>query len=120
MNETVKKKWTETLKSGKFTQAQGCLSNENGHCCLGVLTELYLEEKNRDWDETYEGPKSIIKRDINLHPKVQEWAGLKGANPLVRNIPLSDYNDAGDDGYYSYSIERHDFSQIADLIENNL
>lgn len=33
-------RWTATLRSGDFTQCHGTLRNQDGHCCLGVASEL--------------------------------------------------------------------------------
>lgn len=37
MNERLKKRWIEALRSGRFKQTIGALRDENGYCCLGVL-----------------------------------------------------------------------------------
>ena len=49
MNKEVKDKWVAALKSGKYKQGRGQLNGESGYCCLGVLTEVYIEQmkKNR-------------------------------------------------------------------------
>lgn len=31
--------WIEDLRSGEFKQTHGCLSDGDGHCCLGVAQE---------------------------------------------------------------------------------
>ena len=46
MNKEVMIKWAEALESGKYQQAKKKLRiDENSFCCLGVLCELYREEK---------------------------------------------------------------------------
>lgn len=40
--QEVKNKWLEALKSGKYTQiARRYKHEDNGHCCLAVLGELF-------------------------------------------------------------------------------
>ena len=44
MNEAVKTKWIEALLSEEYLQGKGCLKRGEEYCCLGVLTELYIQE----------------------------------------------------------------------------
>jgi hypothetical protein len=37
MNEQIKQRWIEALRSGEYEQTQGRLRDETGYCCLGVL-----------------------------------------------------------------------------------
>jgi hypothetical protein len=68
--------WVDDLRSGKYKQGKGALKdycNGDHFCCLGVLTEQYVnatgdsyydEDKvsEVDWEDTYEFPGD----DVNL------------------------------------------------------
>ena len=114
MDAKVKKLWVEALRSGQYEQCTGELCNENRdrHCCLGVLTELYLEANPQP---------DLVQRELLyqtggiLDDQVCYWAGLYKRNPEVRpkgyfgGMRLSDVNDA-----------QKPFSEIADLIDAQL
>ena len=55
MKKSVIKKWTKVLKSGEYTQTKGKMANERGNsfCCLGVLTNEFCTEKNKDFDDFF-------------------------------------------------------------------
>src|SRR4051812_22459868 len=36
-------KWVDALRSGKYTQTTKGLNDRRGHCCLGVLCEVAIE-----------------------------------------------------------------------------
>lgn len=41
MNEELKTKWLEALRSGRYEQGRGCLRDlEDKYCCLGVLCDV--------------------------------------------------------------------------------
>lgn len=127
MNPVVKSLWLAALRSGEYTQTCGVLKDGKGHCCLGVLTELYLKDHpDAYWKtidtEIMKGFELIIpgeSRGIGiLSESVCEWAGLEGAdrhNPLIQKFDddngetLSGFNDGGTS-----------FTAIADLIEEYL
>ena len=110
MNEQVKEKWLNALRSGDYQQTRQYLHKEDGFCCLGVLCDLYIKENNEEWkidecgDYFYEQykypPLSVI-----------EWSGLVSTNPIVCNgeTSLGYLNDNGST-----------FNEIADLIEEHL
>jgi hypothetical protein len=51
MNQNIKQRWLEALRSGKYKRGTGTLKakqlGEKGYryCCLGVLCDLYSKEK---------------------------------------------------------------------------
>lgn len=112
MNARVKKLWVEALRSGEYVQCQGKLA-KNGEkfdkfCCLGVLANLYCEEKGLDFDSLcapYEG--------YFLPPPVLRWAELKSKDPDAGESTLSEHNDGCE-------VDAKPFAQIADLIEKHL
>jgi len=103
----VMKKWLSDLRSGKFTQAQGCLrecywdASEPmvAFCCLGVLQDIAVRDGGPAWDAP-NGPDG--GSGIPL-AQISEYLGLT-ENMTSKLIEMND-----DDG--------KDFNQIADYIE---
>lgn len=120
MNEEIKAKWLEALRSGRFLQGTGQLKYQNTmdgpfrHCCLGVLCEV-LNVKSMP----VPGEVSMISFEGNtsyLPFSVVERAGLLTGDPTIPvpspdapTTPLSDLNDNG-----------KSFEEIAKLIEEFL
>lgn len=106
--------WVKALRSDRFTQAKGTLVkwNDNrdariGHCCLGVATEVALENGFPDtfnvWEEGHE----------LMAPSVGGWFGLNRQDPPIYRQPH------GHELRASEANDRlsWDFNQIADAIE---
>ena len=117
MNSEVKVKWLAALRSGKYKQTTEVLRDCKGFCCLGVLTDLYIQEKNQVWE------KDEIQGEIfyhfeydadNISTCVIKWSGLDSCDPDVSHegelTTLTSLND----------YVRLDFNQIADVIEEQL
>lgn len=49
MNPRIRDMWAEALESGEYCQGNGRLRFNKKHCCLGVLTDLYVKETG-DYD----------------------------------------------------------------------
>lgn len=128
----IKQKWLDALRSGEYEQGEGYLRYNDKYCCLGVLTDLYLKETNKEWAIykiiDYGGgiPSSTVYGNVfsgytnegTLEENVAYWAfetsetrhmGYDYHNPAVSpdQISLSQMND-----HY-----KKNFSEIADLIE---
>ena len=99
MNNLIKHKWIDALRSGKYKQGKYYLKTINDeYCCLGVLTQLYVDEHpNTSFIENY------------LPLEVVEWANLKEINPIINGDFLANLNDNG-----------KTFDQIASLIDTYL
>jgi hypothetical protein len=116
MDENVKAKWLEALRSGEYEQGQGQLRYGNRFCCLGVLCEVAVKEglpievRKSMYDTTFYNDEGFVLPD-----SVREWAGLDHYNPEVpwsengEPFSLGGLNDAG-----------KNFEFIAALIESNL
>lgn len=84
MNPEIKKRWVEALRSGRYCQTKNWLRDSAGYCCLGVLTDLFLEEKGDDWTKpTAPGSLMLYEDFTDLTTEVQEWAGLSSHLPAV-------------------------------------
>lgn len=126
----VKQLWLDALRSGEYTQVKGILEarDENGditgHCCLGVLSDLYCKhvEDIRVEEELHSRGylNSVFgnKQDMDfysayLHPSVRSWVGLISrdgyhTNDYNKSSKLTLENDCG-----------KSFNDIADIIETN-
>ncbi len=108
MDQELKSKWIEGLRSGKYTQGSVYLKNDKKktHCCLGVLCEIAALPQEDDgygrvgffeggnfW---YSGLPYNFREKIHISENAQ--------NMLI---------DMNDTNCYS-------FSEIADWIEENL
>lgn len=133
MNPVVKQKWIERLRElPNDMQAQGVLRKKDGKmCCLGVLTEIAVEEGVIEPGElsddvntaigrigcyAYEDREKSDKSELwyGITPlTVTQWAGLPAQNPEINvsdGHTLSELNDFG----------MYNFDQIADVIEEQL
>lgn len=117
MNQEVKTKWLDALRSGKYEQGQSFLRVDDTFCCLGVLCDIYLKEKNLNWIQVNVDDDPILyscmrfTEDEVLPEEVMKWVSLDTPDPRItsKNAQVSELNDD------SYS-----FNEIADLIEKEL
>lgn len=125
MNPEIKQKWITALRSGEYKQGKNVLrSNDDCYCCLGVLCDVYIKETGKgEWRKTtltseyYFITTAQSSNTFALTNEVAEWAGLKGRNPELdakSRYSCSAFNDG------TANLSARSFSQIADLIENNL
>ncbi len=106
MDKRVKKLWVDALESGAYYQCKGALTKRNAKskdsfCCLGVLTNLYVEETGdaKVWDLS----------QAFLPDEVCRWAKIEW-NPRLGVNTATTVNDK-----LNYS-----FKKIAKLIKENL
>lgn len=118
MNPEVKARWVAALRSGEYRQAQSALRTKDGHCCLGVLCDLFSKaDGRRGWrtrdlsdavntSGVFDGdpgmPGAVVTVWAELDPEKKVWIGGKRQE-------LYNHNDAG-----------ATFAQIADAIEEQL
>lgn len=129
MKKDIAKKWVKALRSGKYKQGKTALKVETKtglrHCCLGVLCELYQQDRKkkhaqqmptmvRDFSADFHAGIQPVKKvfAFGAHkfttvvpPAVQKWAGLadaagevSGETKIVngkRFTSLAELNDAG-------------------------
>lgn len=125
--------WLEALRSGTFQQGTGKLCRLYGdtgerYCCLGVLTQLYINKNEHagDWIAAYDD-NSAFKRFNNasnyLPYAVAEWAGIVESSGgrenmqfdiVLDNIPMTHLNDGNPEA----GIEPQSFEEIADRLES--
>lgn len=138
MNREIADKWTAALRSGQYSQTDGCLKRrwEDGscsYCALGVLCDLFKQEHPDEVLEDLNGDGSmvyIVDDSVHLQElpeRVAKWAGTwdqygrfnrgffsvttkksPGRPGSFTTTSVSDANDLG-----------LDFSEIADLIDEH-
>jgi hypothetical protein len=109
MNPSIKQSWIKALRSGQYKQGEGNLCSNGAFCCLGVLTNIYIQETNQQWHHDVGGLYSFETNGGTLPFSVQQWAGIGAPNPYVCGQHLTDWNDNG-----------ASFEELADLIEEHL
>lgn len=109
MNNRIAMDWIKALRSGEYKQGKVYLNSDNKFCCLGVLSDLYLKEHGKEWQD--EGHfKRVAAFACGLDREVMDWAGLEKMDVV---------------GHYSYekkslaTLNDSDtcFNEIADIIE---
>ena len=102
MDQVVKQKWVEALRSGQYLQGKNALKTDDKFCCLGVLCDiLYPEQWIRDG-----GYSLIWGEDSGLPPELRDSLSIDRKQEDI----LIQLNDE----------KGKDFLQIADYIEQNL
>lgn len=148
LRPSVKKKWVEALRSGEYMKGTGCLCKQGSKydrfCCLGVLTDLYLIEKNEGWEDS-DRPKELSYNGHgdDLCFEVKQWACKKGYNNSLyawqvkyrgdimsfetandgnskNNNTNLEVQDAKTGECYLKEVRPLSFEKIADLIEEQL
>ena len=117
MNQEIKKRWVDALRSGKYKQCTGALhKTDGGFCVLGVLCDLY------DSNLWTQAPCNDIYYDFSkwghsyLPKKVIQWADI---GSIVYCGPQVDFNDSKQ--YLSDLNDRGlSFVELADIIDQQL
>lgn len=121
MDQGIKARWVEALRSGKYLQGKNDLRYRADHkksefCCLGVLCEIAVDDgvifppQRNAWgayvyDEATKVPSRAVK----------DWAGISEFNPAVIGP------DGGRTSLATLNDEAGlDFNAIADIIEAQL
>ena len=107
MNNEVKARWIQALKSGNFQQGKNSLHYENKFCCLGVLCELAVENNVSSYERSVDSSYTYYDGGSTTPAaRVLNWAELESitVETLIR------MND-------SYE---NSFETIANYIEENL
>lgn len=107
MKKTLRQKWINALRSGKYKQASFALHDERGYCCLGVLASVTGCKWYRDGEtghlSPFVGDKSMRHRQGDYLKT--DFCGLH----LRTQKKLAIMND-----------EHKTFREIADYIEKRI
>ncbi len=109
MNQEIKARWIEALRSGEYQQGYENLYHCGKFCCLGVLTDLYIKEHNLQWNQESADLWNFETEGGVLPRSVQKWADLDVPNPTILGNRATDHN-----GNYNAS-----FDDIANYIEED-
>lgn len=134
MNQDIKTKWVNALRSGEYKQTSMKLCDGTAYCCLGVLGDLYAKSHNTKWvaildtdiDETV---YTLLDSEFLLPSAVMQWA-VVDEDPLVK-IPNNIIAALSGDREHlvinkqTYLSVLNDnvgltFNELADLIEASL
>ena len=100
MKIRVLKKWIDALQGGEYKQRYGNLGGidfdgnngilEETFCGFGVLTDLYIKEKNLVWDKSQKGTYWFSGLSNQPPRKVLDWIGIKNEDIVDKIISLND------------------------------
>lgn len=138
MKKEIADLWTAALRGGKYEQATGqlvridCTSGEVvGHCCLGVLCEIAIEQgvdveklgpkKEEGFDDDGEiyhqyTDVSFDDSDALLPLSVQSWAGMRSSDGTIGLDALDDLVET----LTALNDNGKTFLEIADVIEKHV
>ncbi|NDD52344.1 hypothetical protein EBZ39_00430 [bacterium] len=143
-------KWVQALRSKKYKQGHSVLKQKTRagvtrHCCLGVLCELYQQDRRKrgqkvmpsfvkkQWN-TSSGNKNKVTfylpdtecQPTHLPKIVQRWAGVQtdsGHFPVsskpCRAVIVTGNEHADADSLMALNDEGATFTQIAEIIEEH-
>lgn len=117
MNQEMKAKWVEALRSGKYAQTRNRLRDDKGYCCLGVLVDIM------------DGPDSWDNREPMLsNPRYfsKEGEGVGLDSKRLKDLGVDSTENTRDKvSIVSTLIKMNDtnrdsFIKIADYIEETV
>lgn len=84
MRQDVFNEWVEALESGEYPQTRECLRNEEGYCCLGVLSDIGISHHKVpvEWWRMQDGVYEVKKLSgsdeghLDLPESVALWANM--------------------------------------------
>lgn len=118
MNEEIKARWVEALRSGKYIQGRTVLRNShNQYCCLGVLCNIVDSSqwsRKEDWFDKYtygqEEKTGSLPLDIIHKSELPFRVNPSSEGCRDTQVYLACMND----------LDNKSFVEIADFIEANL
>lgn len=109
MKKELKERWITALRSGDYSQSQGCLQDKYGWCCLGVLCNIvdgtkWIEPDENVKEHEYDFGNEVVLEDM----PPREWLENHGL-PHGLAKELAGMNDDGTQ-----------FVEIAEYIKENV
>ena len=134
MNEDIKNRWVEALRSGDYQQTKRHLKDSSGYCCLGVLCEIAKEDNVQvALKGEYVGIDEVFENGFifseALPREVMKWADFSTVSYGSDNVPVGSYEELGleapphsnkiDPVYLTTLNDEcgYNFNQIADVIQ---
>jgi hypothetical protein len=125
MKPEIKQQWVAALRDpNRYQQHFESLAYSSSRlgplqaCCLGVLTDLYIQEHEEAWEEVSGGYLMHGESMCKLSERVQTWAGLNTEDPIVAN-PQPELSVTCTLSYAN-DVLKCSFEEIASIIEENL
>jgi|SRR5688572_664775 len=119
MNQQIKLKWLNALRSGEYAQTSHHLKTQNGYCCLGVLCDLHARETGNEWTKGYASEYQETIERFNylghtgmLPREVRYWAEFENPDDYALDVKVDEAMEMNDEGV--------NFSEIADFIEREM
>lgn len=114
MNNVIKSKWVEALRSGEYKQGQGRLNDRDLFCCLGVLCEVLIKDEDAELNSLIKN-KVPCAFDLDCMSYDNDSKVVPNRVRLAADLSVRQVHDL---------ISRNDsgftFEQIAEYIEENL
>jgi hypothetical protein len=104
MNQEIKQRWIQALRSGEYEQGEGGLFHCGKFCCLGVLTDLYIKEHGFQWKQDSADLWSFEDERETLPQSVQDWSGIDAPDPMICHSFATDLNDYHDASFEDIAV----------------
>lgn len=120
-NELIKQ-WVEDLRSGQFQQTTQTLFDGTGYCCLGVLCKRAVKNGIMKEGARFGNHVFIIGGDDYVVELSTELDGFKDTVGITEEeeIHLIRMNDGYSNDNDQEIVRKHNFTEIADYIEQNI
>lgn len=117
MNQDIRKRWVDALRSGKYKQTTQRLRTDKGFCCLGVLCDVVKDDIGLEWvapdvfpfEYVFAGGRAMLPQVVIDFCEFTPQE-LLGGGPSICAIPLIRMNDN----------DKKSFNDIANAIEVGL
>lgn len=115
MPKSIRRKWLNALRSGKYKQGKGALEKDGKYCCLGVLQCVVdgdVERSSKGGSLGFPSGKWLKKNAIYFGDSSSDPSlPSLGKNPARYPLCASEANDGNHDKH------RRRFTTIADAIQ---
>lgn len=78
MNPVIRTRWADALRSGDYGQTNQALHDSEGHCCLGVLCDIYAQDMGTEWHhyqvDSFKLRLTGLEQEDYLPKEVVDWA----------------------------------------------
>lgn len=121
MRKDVKELWISALRSGNYKQGKGALNRRGNFCCLGVLCEAILDNKEVvNLEEDFY--KVIEVKGVSLDKAHYHYGGFSSISllyaPILNELRID--SEAMHTLINMNDVYDKSFSEIADWIEATL
>ena len=116
----IKARFIEALRSNKYLQGEGRLREQDHFCCLGVLSDLAVQDGVANWEEDVLVVGDIYSKSL-FPEQLLGWA-CEGNFPDLNGVtafPLPESEEARSLTYANDELEKN-FSELACLVEEYL